>query len=210
MNKHLLSLMTATALLLGGCQTLEGLQQDLGNFGSSINEKAAALSTPDEEETAGTEKQQQASNICPDIMIDPQLDSMTEFFDGKKPSDGTKISEIHITHTQSECESDGEYLTMRIDMHFEGSLGPKARRKVGDRPFFAYPYFVTVTDIQGNELASELFAASVTYDADQENIALIDTIRQRLPLNDDGSIPSYQIQIGFQLTEDQLFYNASL
>lgn len=204
--------MTATALLLGGCQTLEGIQRDLGSFGSAINEKAAALSATDEEETAGAEGQMQAStasDICPDIMIDPQLDSMTEFFDAKKPSDDTKISEIKIVRTQSECESDGEYLTMRIDMHFEGSLGPKARRKEGDRPFFAYPYFVTVTDIQGNELASELFAASVTYDADQQSMALIDTIRQRLPLNDDGSVPSYQIQIGFQLTEDQLFYNAS-
>ena len=205
MNKRFLSLATAMALFLGGCQTLEGLQRDIGNLSSSINEKAAALSAPDEEQNM-----QLAADACPDIIIDPQLDSMTEFFDPEKPSDETKVSEIRITRTQSECESDSEYLTMRIDMSFEGALGPKARRKQGDRPFFAYPYFVAVTDGQGNELARELFAASVTYDADQNSMSLVDTIRQRLPLNDDGSIPSYQIQIGFQLTEDQLFYNASL
>ena len=49
----------------------------------------------------------------------------------------------------------------------------------------------------------------MTYKADQEEIGLIETIRQRLPLNDDGSMPPYRIKVGFQLTEEQLFYNAS-
>ena len=206
MNKSLLSFFAITTLFLSGCQTLEGIQQDLGSVANSISSRAAELTASDEKAEATTILAEE----CPDITIDPQLDSMTEFYDTEQPSDETKVSEIRIVRTASKCESDNEYLTMRIDMAFEGSLGPKARRKEGDRPFFAYPYFIAVTDGQGNELARELFAASVTYDADQENMTLVDTIRQRLPLNDDGSLPDYQIQIGFQLTENQLFYNASL
>jgi cytochrome c biogenesis protein ResB len=49
----------------------------------------------------------------------------------------------------------------------------------------------------------------VTYGEDQNQIQLVETIRQNLPLTYDGEAPDYQIEIGFQLTEEQLFYNTS-
>ena len=98
---------------------------------------------------------------------------------------------------------------MRIDLNFHGHLGPKARIKPSDRPFFAYPYFVAVSDSIGNELAKEVFAASVSYEVGQDSIKLVETIRQRLPLDTDGQVPAYQVSAGFQLTEDQLSHNST-
>lgn len=192
---------------LSACQTLEGIQQDFGSMSSAVGSKVNSLKNNDK-------KQNLASAVisdgtCPPISVDPQLSSMSEFYDMTKPSDGTEVSTIVLKETKSACKTDGEYLEVKIELSFTGELGPKAKRKENDRPFFAYPYFISVTDNEGVELAKELFAASVTYEANQEKIALVETIRQRLPLNDNGSSPGYQIKIGFQLTEEQLFYNAS-
>ena len=128
----------------------------------------------------------------------------------QNPSTKTEVSNLKLTDTASECKVDGEYIDVRLQLSLAGALGPKAKRKDNDRPFFAYPYFVAVTDSTGEELAKELFAASVTYDKNQDQISLVETIRQKLPLNSDGSTPGYRIKIGFQLSEAQLFYNASL
>jgi len=207
-TRHMM-ILACSALLLSGCSTWEGLQRDFGTAVTSVGKSVDNLS-------AKTQKAEPAPVVyngggnCPTIIVDPQLDRMSEFYDMEKPSASSEVSTIRLAGTQSECELEGEFLNMRIDLNFAGNLGPKAKRKESDRPFFAYPYFIAVSDGEGNELARELFAASVTYNKNQDSIELVETIRQRLPLNDDGSVPSYQVQIGFQLTEDQLFYNASL
>jgi hypothetical protein len=205
MKRHVKSfvpLFAAFALLLGGCQTWQGIQQDFGAMTTAIGEKTADVKAAMAENTAAP--------TCPPVNVDPQLDSASEFIDMENPSEENAVSHINLVRTASECQPDGDFVVMRIDLAFEGRLGPKARRKQGDRPFFAYPYFVVVTDNQGNELARELFAASITYEEDQDAVQLVETIRQRLPLADNGRLPPYQIHIGFQLTEEQLFYNASL
>ena len=204
MNFRIFAFLAVMGLVLTGCQTLQGIQRDFGTLANSIGNKTA----PKEAQNAKTAILQ--DGVCPSIFVDPQLDRMVEFFDMEKPDPAQEVSRIALTRTQNECVVEGEFLTMRIDLSFSGALGPKARRKENDRPFFAYPYFVAVTDGQGTELAREIFAASVTYDKKQNNIDLVETIRQKLPLNDDESVPAYEVHIGFQLTEEQLFYNASL
>lgn len=206
---RILPVLALSLLFLSGCSTWEGLQRDVGNAVTSVGQSVDNLNNKSKASSPASVVYNAGGN-CPSIIIDPQLDRMSEFYDMEKPSIESEVSTIRLVTTQSECEIDGEFLNMRIDLNFVGNLGPKAKRKESDRPFFAYPYFIAVNDGEGNELARELFAASVTYKKNQDSIELIETIRQRLPLNDDGSVPSYQVQIGFQLTEDQLFYNASL
>lgn len=210
MKFKLLSIAAIVSLALVGCETVTGLQKDIGSLGSAVGTKVNQIAeTTNEALTSKSKKTDPVESICPDISVDGQLDSMTEFHDLKKTDDALMVSTVRLTSTKSECIVDGEFLTMQISLNFDGQLGPKARRKDGDRPFFAYPYFVAVYDGADNKLAEEMFAASVTYDETQEDIQLIETIRQKLPLNNNGSVPSYKIEIGFQLSEDQLFYNAS-
>lgn len=193
-----------SVLSLSACQTLKGIQEDLGSIGTATSNKVAEI-TAVEEKPAPLATD---GSICPAIIIDPQLDSMSEFEDMQKPSDSTLTSRIFLTATQSECSIKGDVLAMHLDLNFRSELGPKAKRKDSDRPFFAYPYFIAVHDGNNAELAREIFAASITYDAKQEKIELVDTINQELPLNEDGTVPAYQIHIGFELSEEQLFYNA--
>ena len=201
---------------LSACQTWNGLKQDFGTLGTAVGNGASTAKSKINTITSPTPMKQEDKasivindNDCPPVIVDPQLSSMSEFYDMAKPSKSSEVSSLKLTDTTSECKIDNDYLDVKIQLSFAGALGPKAKRKTNDRPFFAYPYFVAVTDKQDEDLAKELFAASVTYDKDQERIELVETIRQRLPLNDDGSNPGYQIKIGFQLSEEQLFYNAS-
>lgn len=207
MKTHNIILLCFAVVSLNACQTIKGIQKDFSSMGDTVGSKVNSLTSKDE--TTNVASSIVNDGTCPSISVDPQLNSMSEFYDISKPSAGTEVSTLTLKETKSACKVDGEYLEVKIDLSFEGELGPKAKRKADDRPFFAYPYFISVTDNEGKELAKELFAASVTYEPNQEKIALVETIRQRLPLNDDGSSPGYQINIGFQLTEEQLFHNAS-
>lgn len=148
--------------------------------------------------------------ICPPVIIDPQLSTLTEFYDEQKTSDSQKVSSVHLARASTICNNDADYLTLQIDLAFDGKLGPKARRKSGDQTFFAYPYFIAVKDNDGNEIVKELFAASMTYGSKLNSQSIVETVRQKLPYNNDGTLPSYQIHVGLQLTQSQLFYNASL
>lgn len=213
MKTYKIILVALFSLSLTACQTLEGIKKDFSSMGSSVDNKVQSLKSSKSSKSSDIEKQSATAIMndgsCPPISVDPQLNTMSEFYDQEKPSKGTEVSTLNLIGTKSACTVTNGYLDVQVELSFEGELGPKAKRKSGDRPFFAYPYFISVTDNEGIELAKELFAASVTYEANQDKIQLMDTIRQKLPLNDDGSTPGYQIKIGFQLTEAQLFHNAS-
>ncbi|MCI5059633.1 MAG: hypothetical protein MRY79_01020 [Alphaproteobacteria bacterium] len=208
-----LSLFLVGALVLSACQqTFMGMEEDFRALSTKFEQTIGSKEKTAEDDmssSSGLTAARALDGSCPPIHIDPQMDHMSEFSNMENPTAENEISRIRIAKTQAECTPDGEYLSMRIDLSFEGSLGPDARRMENDRPFFAYPYFVAVTDTAGNELAKELFAASVTYDGGTEQIELVETIRQKLPLDENGQLPPYQVHIGFQLTEEQLFYNAS-
>lgn len=199
-------LLIAVSLCLSACSTFEGLQKDFETLGTNVGDKVQTLTEKNDTSPSLTLEEP----ICPPILVDPQLSSMTEFYDEQKTTPETKVSSVHLARASSTCEKGSEYLTVQIDLAFDGMLGPKARRKDGDQPFFAYPYFVTVTDNEGNEITKELFAASMTYTSDQNQQSIVETLRQKLPYNADGTLPPYQIHVGFQLNQSQLFYNASL
>ena len=132
---------------------------------------------------------------------------MTEFHNPEKTSDNLIVSQFKLVDTNTLCELDGDYVAMQIDLVFEGMIGPEAKRKDGDKVFFSYPYYVAVNDIEGNQLAEEFFAANVSYGQNETKKKVVETIRQRLPLEE--GIAPYQIDVGFSLTEEQITYNAA-
>jgi len=207
--------LTFAVMTLSACQTFSGIQEDFKVLSHSVSNTAKSLTskTTSKEDSAPIaliDPKAVENPICPPIIIDPQLSTLTEFYDPRQTNEADKVSSVHLARASSTCTQGDEYMTLQIDLAFDGKLGPRARRKDGDQPFYAYPYFITVKDNAGNEVVKELFAASMTYGSDENKMSLIETIKQQLPYNRDGTLPPYQIHVGFQLTEDQLFYNASL
>jgi len=206
-NSHLTALVfivIATLALAACAETWDGVKRDFGSLSEAVtkttNNARESLSQPSNSATVIMQ-----DKLCPAVMINPKLASITEFNDPEKNSDDMIVSKFKVVDSNTICEIDGDYVAMQIDIVFEGSLGPEAKRRSGDKVFFSYPYFVAVFDLEGNQLAEEVFAASVNYDNGEEKKKMVETIRQRLPL--EKGVAPYQIGIGFSLTEDQMVYN---
>jgi hypothetical protein len=201
MNKYSLSLMALACLSLPACtQTWEGLKTDMNKFGDSVQQGIDNMNQPRENATV-----LQQGTDCPPVAVDPETDSLTEFHDPANTADSQIVSRFAFSGADSNCTMGAETVMMAINLTFDGEMGPKAKRKDGDRPFFSYPYYVKVMDMSDNELAREVFAANVKYDSGQSEATVVETIKQSLPLVD-GTAP-YKVEVGFALSEEQMAYN---
>lgn len=144
---------------------------------------------------------------CPPVSIRPDLRTMVEFYTPEDPEESEKISEITIASIKNTCRIEDGGVVMQIDFNLIGKAGPKARVKPTDQPSFAYPYFVAVTDMDGNVLSKEIFAAPVAYEKGQNTIEMTESVFQKMPLPENVSSLPYKVIVGFQLSEEQLAYN---
>ncbi|MEM7618283.1 MAG: hypothetical protein AAF244_02750 [Pseudomonadota bacterium] len=193
--------------VLSGCaDTWNGVKKDWGVLTDKVSNATSSvqdsLSQPEERATVIMQ-----DKLCPNVSIDPEMSRIVEFNDPAKTSDDQIVSKFKITDTNTICETDGEFVSMQIDLIFEGNVGPAAVRSGNDKVFFSYPYYVEVANAEGEELAKEVFAASATYNRGEEKKKMVETIKQNLPL--EKGIAPYQIFVGFSLTEDQLAYNTA-
>lgn len=193
-------------VLLSGCSTLEGLQSDLTSGYNSLT-SAFDNDIPDPKEEK--RKLPVYDGTCPPVSVRPDLASLIEFYDPTNPSDKSKVSEIRITGVNGTCRVEKDSIVMQIDLSFAGNTGPKARAKSSDKPSFAYPYFIAVTDAQGTVISKEIFAASVSYGAGQNDLTQSESIFQSMPFPDPAAGKAYHVVVGFQLTPEQLAYNQS-
>lgn len=197
-----LILLGSSLLTLSACQTLDGMRGDMNTLLNTEGEKAQTT------EIAAASAE--SSTACPTVQVMDELKTMIEFSDLANPSEDEEIARLRINDVRSACDvADGD-LIVQMDITFDGALGPKARIKDTDKPSYAFPYFIAVTGPEGSVLSKEIFAASVSYEAKEDVIRQIETIHQTMPLAEDGTIPAYQILIGFQLSEEQLAYNRAM
>lgn len=211
-TKRTTLLLAFSALLFSGCSTIEGATNDVKNWGSFIDSKFGADKQEEQaQETAQSFQNQSvlASN-CPVIEQEPALTILHEFENPLSPSADSKIAQVDIASINNKCAVQGEFVSVTMDIAFNSVLGPKARAKASDRPFFSFPYFIAVTDMNGEVLAKEVFAVSMSFGQGEEAVQTIETIQQNLPLEADGSLPNYKMQVGFELTDEQLNYNRGL
>lgn len=185
---------------------MEGLKDDLSRGYDSVTGTFAKALDPVKEEK---KKLPVYDGTCPHATVREDLAHLTEFTDDTKPSDSTMISELEITAIDNTCRTENGTIVMQIDLELAGKTGPKGRMKPGDKPSFAYPYFVAVTDAQGNVLSKEIFAASVAYGKEQTQLKQSESIFQNMPFPDSSSGERYAVIVGFQLTPEQLTYNQS-
>ncbi|MEM6781176.1 MAG: hypothetical protein AAF569_04885 [Pseudomonadota bacterium] len=203
-TKHLSALLAAT-LTLTACQTMDNMQSSIGGLFDTNTAAEDTEMAAKSNEMAETIVAAGQTKNCPSVQIMADLKEMHEFTDFTAPSDTNKVSEIEIMEVDAACSPEDEAIAVKIDITFDGQVGPQARQRKSDTANFSYPYFVAVTDADGKILAKEIFAASVSYSSGQDTIKQIETINQLLPRTND--VTDYTVLLGFQLNEDQLIYN---
>lgn len=146
---------------------------------------------------------------CPEVRIVDDLNQVHQFEDATAPKDSETISTIRMTNIKDYCSIVKNNVAIDMTVAFDGRLGPKARAKATDKPSFAYPYFVAITNNQGNIIAKEVFAVTMSYDAGKNDETRTEQIRQLIPTGA-GNPGSYRVLVGFQLNDQELAYNRSL
>src|SRR5688572_9194030 len=142
-------LIAATSLLLlTACQTLQGVQRDIHSLTDQVHADPAAATTEDSKRTAAL-----GSQPCPPVKILDDLKTMIEFPDLTRPSADSELARLQISDIRSVCETNDSELAVKLDITFDGALGPKAKVKETKQQSFSYPYFIAVTNLQGSVLA---------------------------------------------------------
>ncbi len=210
MKKHSLPVVvtgTCSILILGACQTsFSNLRQNVSNgFHWPSFSGKSENGQPEEDKTLSLD----GLMACPSVRVVDDLSALSEFTDPQNPGSGTMVSEVTLSKQRGTCiyNSEDKSVAVQVSLVFDSRLGPRSKVYKGDKPSFAYPYFIAVTSPDGEIMAKEVFAASLSYGPNQESLQHKETLRQIIPLDNLQEGPGYSILAGFQLTEEQLEYN---
>lgn len=184
---------------LAGCQTLSTVSGDLEH---ATNDRVSLEAVNPLNQTESL-----LASPCPQVEIIDDLSSLSDFTNPAKPAPEDMISRIDLSSAESTCKLAAASAVVDLKVVFNGKLGPKARQKPGDKPFFSYPFFIAVTAPSGKILAKEIFSASLNYGAQESTHAYFENLRQIIPIAGKEHAKNYKILVGFQLSPDQLAYN---
>lgn len=190
---------------LGGCLTLGSIKE---NIVQGYNSVAGYIEKKIDPIKEGKRNLPLYDGTCPTVSVRPDLVYLVDFYNDGKPTKDNIVSEVRMTGIRNVCRIENNALVMQIDFDMKGKTGPRARAKPKDQPNFAYPYFVAVTDAQGNILSKEIFAATIAYGREENQKTLTETIFQNMPFPDSSAGEIYRVVVGFQLNDTQLAYNS--
>ena len=137
--------------------------------------------------------------VCPRIAILAQAGELSQL-----SADGGVAYRAEMTDVRVECEyrtRDLQEMTADITTRMRITKGPGMQ---GDTARFSY--FVSVTDRRGNVLNKRTFPVTVNFRG-QQSVVISDDSWQFYRLIRGGTGLSYEIWIGFQLTDAQLEFN---
>ncbi|MBI2234260.1 MAG: hypothetical protein HYU57_04590 [Micavibrio aeruginosavorus] len=150
-----------------------------------------------------------AAPVCPDVRIVSDLNQVHQFAEGAQMESVNLASSIRMQDVEVKCTAGTRTVTVDMTLAFAGQIGPKGRAHASDKPSFAYPYFVAITNDAGSIVAKEVFATTLTYDTVADTGTKIEQVRQIIPAIS-SDMRNYKVLIGFQLSDRELAYNRSL
>lgn len=219
-------LATCLIVFLSGCKTVDSrvatIRENITsiNLGSlwdqkrsdDNNSQIAALDAPEtiKEEDPTLELLAFDNVQCPNIQIVDDLNILYDFSDMTYPKDTEIVSGVTIKDYSSECKNKENNVIVKLNIEFEGELGPLAKTQPSSADKHSYPYFVAITSSQGGILAKEVFALNLEYDDNSAYSSKIERLDQIIPIAKDDSAENLEILIGFQLSDTQLAYNRQL
>lgn len=184
------------AITLGGCQTLNGLAEDLGSL------ELPSLTTP----TAPQTQKLIVDNKCPKAELVNELSSLTNFVTPTDPQYYNMVSYAELTSIDTQCSLNTRSVTIDLDINFMAEKGPQSLSISG-----THPYFIAVTSPDGDILAKEIFNVNIPYTTDVNGVSTkTESTRQIIPLQDPEMATEYKILVGFQLSQEQLAYNMDM
>ncbi|MDB5492401.1 MAG: putative lipoprotein [Micavibrio sp.] len=220
-----LTLGCLAALTLTACESVQrDVDSSFNNSTSALQQAFSNLNAGQPQDQAarpstalalnGTDGDNLANGIttgpgCPIVRIVSDLNQVHQFADGASASPRAEISTVYMQAVDTTCKIAKNSMVVDMNIAFSGGVGPKGRTRSGDKPSFAYPYFVAITNNQGSIIGKEVFALTMNYGGTGNNETRIEQVRQVIPLHDKNH-RNYQVLIGFQISDQELAYNRAL
>lgn len=209
--EHLKTALTPVHLLEAPAYSLppdadEGLEDLAAATGNDVAAPVVIPAKKPELAMPKVETRVAARASCPDVRIVEDLNRLYQFTDPAKPRDNQAVSTIYMTGIDNTCSMVNNNIAVDMTLSFAGTIGPRGRARAGDKPSMAYPYFIAITNARGQIIAKDVFAVTMSYDTDAQNLTRTEQIRQLIPTSG-GNTGSYRILVGFQLSEQELAHN---
>jgi len=138
---------------------------------------------------------------CPVVAIPDDLSHVTHF-----NGPGTDFANVTVTALLTDatggCTFDKGGITVDMTVSLIARLGPAAVDRNAD-----FAYFVAILDANDKIVAKQVFPAPIAFAENQNRRGSIESITQRIPLRDYKQAGKYRIEVGFQLTQEELSYN---
>lgn len=184
--------------VLTACQTYQNIADDF----SDATRDLSSLPT-----TTPTTPERLLESPCPKVELVDDLSSISDFVNPQLMTHDNLISRVDLSGAESTCKLSNNTAIVDLKLIFNGILGKKGRMRSSDKPFFSYPYFVAVTAPNGKIMAKEIFAAPLSYNANENEHVYFENLRQIIPIRSKDTANNYKILIGFQVSPEQLAYN---
>lgn len=140
------------------------------------------------------------SLICPAIGLVQETSTVTKFRDQGSYLEGDVLYEGYISDLASSCNEEGGGVVADFTFTVTASKGD-----AGQTDHVTLPYFVAVTTPGGAIISKQVFNAEIDLSQDGRG-----TVREHLNQHIQAEGPdfhTYEILIGFQLSEDDMVYN---
>jgi len=157
--------------------------------------------------SACSSKGEEVAAQCPQGGIVPDANTIVRFRDGPGRDITDVLLQAQVVDMRINCQyakgrNAKPAVTIDLQIAFAAERGPAERSRKASAP-----YFVAIVDPQRNIVAKETFSADFEWTDNRPRTGRIDQWEPYIPLNSNFDGPSYQILIGFQLSEDQLAWN---
>lgn len=144
---------------------------------------------------------------CPQVGIVEDLRSMTLFENNEKPEPQGIMGYAKLEDFSGGCGFENGQVVIDLDVMFAGRIGPRAMQGRTKEPSIAFPYFIAISDNQGNILNKEVFAVALQFRDGMESTHKVEHLKPHIPINNPATAGQYQVLIGFQLNRQQLNFN---
>jgi hypothetical protein len=138
---------------------------------------------------------------CPVVAIPDDLARVSHF-----QGQGTDFANLTVAARLSDikggCTFDKDGVSLDMTVSLVAQSGPAMTDRNAD-----FAYFVAILDPAGKIVAKRVFPAPIAFPEGQTRRGSIETIDERIPLKDYHEAGNYRVEIGFQLSEEELSFN---
>ena len=138
---------------------------------------------------------------CPVVSIPDDLARVTHY-QGQGTTFANVAVSAQLSDAQGTCTFQEDGITVDMTVSVLASLGPAATDRTGD-----FAYFVAILDPSDKIIAKKIFPSPIDFPPGQTRRGSVETISQHIPLSDAKLAGKYKIEVGFQLSQEELSYN---